>query len=198
MADKYQFEAQRAQDVIVNPTAARPYTYDINHVDVSRTQKSPADIPSDKLPIPPRTINLMLESETRISVDANSMSWNLNFRDPNPLKEGTVLTWRDISINMGTVTAGTFVELALSGFGVHSFRTSSAMFDFRVPGVVETSTPSLIALVGTSSLSATLRNPSSTLTNARVTLHRLSGGNAWDSNTTVRVGLTLTEPGTDI
>lgn len=195
MSDPFQFEAQRPQDVIIKSTASRPYSYDISHVDVSRTQKSRSDIPSDKLPIPARTIHVLLESESKISVDSSSMSWNLSFASPSPLREGTVVSWNELSVSMGSVTVGSALEVALSGLGVHSYHSTNTGYDFRFTGIIETSAPSLISIPGTSSLSATLQNPSSALTNARVTLHRINGGNAWDSNTIVRVGLTLTEPG---
>lgn len=198
MSSRFNFEAERAADILVRSSRPLPNGLTKNwEQDFVNPNKPTRYIPDSIHKFPPRIIRIVLESEHAQSVSSSTMTWILRLDTIGPLREGSVLTVRDLNIAQGDVSIDTQMEVGLSGFNVHRYAVGSTQHDFRIGLLAKTTNPNLFSIPGTCSLSATMRDTVNGLSNRTITLSRISGGLPWN-NTVVRLGLQISEPGSHL
>lgn len=192
MATKYNFEAQRPQDVTVRTTSKQP---DKSWDTVKEREPHPwvhsEPIETRAPKIKPRVIKVTLDVSERIGMDASSVTWMLNIPSIGALAEGTVLYWRELVTNQ-TETC----DWALSGLGAHSYALSGPSYTLRARFIQSGSTTSWYSN-NLAPLAVTLKD-TDVFFNKRLTVTRIGAtGATLDSinGLQLKVCLVFVEPG---
>lgn len=189
---QYNFEAQRAADVLVKPSPAiqdRSLEW-IGERGVAEWKRLLYQVPKTPPKVQPRVINVLLTSDNKASVGDNEMSWYVDLGHVWSLAPGTVVYWRNLYANLPGNC-----EFALSGFNSTSYALSGFQYALRA-FFVENGTGNFVTSPVTP-LCVTVLDPEM-LKGSRLTLHRLgyTGASTFvASNPTIRVSLVFVEPG---
>lgn len=195
MANRYNFNAERAADVNVSPTRKQrdsswELTKEREPNPWSRGQLQ--DVPDRPPKLPPRVIRVELDSSRALSVEDNSVTWLLSL-PVGPLADNTVLHWRDMVTNQTEA-----VDWALSGISAHSYNLGGARYTLR--GRFVNAGGDYWPLTATTPLSVSILDKDA-LNNRQVTLTRLGATGAGFKSIAgfyVRLQLVFVEPGANV
>lgn len=195
MASRYNWGAEREEDVVITETPRQRDPRWMQQCGPMSANMAFDMIPN-KTPLrPPRLIWLMLESDNREYVDGATMTWRLNLQGMLPVAPGSILMVAHMTIT--NQPAGTYLEYALSGFQTETYSTNSSQpYNLRWSVVSRSGTNNYLETSAGPPVAVTLKD--TTLHNLRVSIHRLTAGNGWDGNTTIRLALQIKEPGANI
>lgn len=194
MATKYNYNAQRSQDVIVTVTPKQPD----RSWDTVSEQKNPPWVHSlpidDTAPkITPRIIRVELDAVNRVAWDANSIDFMLNLPQIGKVMPGSVLYWRSIESNQTEV-----VDWAIMGLQSHTYNLGGPNYALR-GRFLSAGTNSWSPNVGVlAPLAVTLKNNEDMFFNRRISIVRIGAtGTAIPNiaNIFFRTQLILVEPG---
>jgi hypothetical protein len=200
MATRYNYDAERPQDYVIQETRNRADDQWLLAANRSGPFPAPwrdASQISDKIDLPPRVIRLLLQSGSAVSRDDRTMTWTLNFPEAEPLRPGTIVHWSDLTIdNQG---AQEWIEVGLSGLRTTALNTTTnEQYTFVSGGNFPAAPPAkFIQLGGSTPVCATLLELD-VLNSGRITIHNKNPFQFWDIGTDLRTTLVFIEPGAQV
>ena len=186
MSSRYNFEAQRSQDVLVIPHRKNPKTKTEDIIQPNPWKPDVSEISNKAPKVPQRVINLCLDSAQATNITTDTITWNLSLTNVGRIAKGTILYINNVATN-----AAYPGEYAFSGIASETFGdTLKAYFEQRANVVL---TP-----VSNMPVCVSIKDPSCLLNNM-MTFRRTNAVGApsftGTQNFYLKVFLTLVEPG---